>query len=899
MTFFRASSACAILTSAAALVAVNGPRLDNIDESGSPGSPHALIARIAQRYPDREFSEILHNDFKEQGHAEEMLEWWYGQRAFPNELMPPRAFGEAVAYKKASMPVEDFAGARGGSGWTSIGPDNVGGRVLSIAVDPAATNRVWAGMAAGGLWLSTTGGVGADAWDLIDTGFPTVSVSGIAIDDTNSNNMWIATGEIGRYGRGQVGTPGARSSYGLGVLRSTDGGATWSTTGLDWTFDQNRAIQALKMDPVNSQILWAASTEGVYKTTNGGTSWTLSNAILMAMDLVVDPANGQTVFASHGQLGTPADPQAGIYRTTNGGTSWTKLAGGLPTTNFGRTSLAIAPSAAGPSVVFAGVSDSVSRQVVGLYRSVNTGTTWTLQSSENWASAQAWYDNVIAVNPLNVNRVYAAGLDFYVSTNGGPNLAQQTFWFLGFDFVVPPGGPEGPSDYVHADSHAITFDPLNPAIIYVGCDGGVFKSEDNGTTWAGRNGGLVTTQFYAGLADGNATQALVLGGLQDNGTVLYTGSPSWSKVFGGDGGWCAIDPTDESVFYEEYVYSEIYKSDDSGHFWFNIHSSGGSSSANFIAPFVLAPSSPNILYAGTLSVEKTTNGGNSWFFPDGDSNWNGTPVNTIGVAPTNANYVLAGTGSSATGAIFELRRSTNGGTSWTNVTAGLPNRYLTDVSYDSSNLQNVWITFSGYGTAHVFRSTDAGLTWSDRSGNLPDIPCQTVVVDSDNSNVVFVGTDLGIFRSQDGGTTWSDFGAGLPPCMVLDLNLHEPTRLLRACTFGNGVYERDLTAATGVIAATSGDVSSGLSLAVTGGNPFRDATTLRLALGSAASVEAAVYDLAGRRVRGLFTSDSFSGAQAIQWDGRNESGERVASGTYFVRAMTATNEVQAKVTLLR
>lgn len=861
------------------------------------GAAPSPVERMSLRFPDREMAELREGNTKEEGHILEMFEWWYGQRAFPNAEIPADAWGRAVAYAREALAPErpDGTGPRG-SGWTSLGPDNIGGRVLALAVDPAAPSRLWAGMAAGGLWLSTTAGAGADAWDLIDTGFPTVSVSTIVIDPADTNRMWIGTGEIGRYNRGQVGTPGARSGYGLGVVRSTDGGATWLATGLDWTFDQNRCVQRLQQDPVTSSVLWAATTEGVYKSTDSGATWALSNGVLMAMDLVIDPSVPNTVYASHGQLGVPDDTQAGIWRTTDGGTSWTRLGGGLPTTNFGRTALTAYESGAGPTVVYAGVSSSTTRQVVGLYRTTNAGATWTLQSSQNWASSQAWYDNVIAVHPTNANLVLCAGLDMWRTTNGGGNLTDVTAWYLGYDFVVPAGGPEGPPDYIHADSHAIVFDPVDPSIVYVGTDGGVFRSTDSGVTWDGRNGGLVTTQFYAGFANGYTTQDLALGGLQDNGTIKYLGTPSWSKVFGGDGGWCAIDPSNENVLYEEYVYANMYKSTDGGNNWFEIHPLN-SSVANFIAPFVLSESSPNVLYVGQLAVEKSTNGGASWSYTGGSSNWNGTPVCTIGVSFTSPDTALAATGSSAATATFELRRTVNGSV-WTDVTAGLPNRYLTDIAYDPNDSRDVWISFSGYGTPHVFSSTDAGASWTDRTANLPDIPCQAIAVDPVDPAHVYVGTDLGVYRTTDGGASWHDFSAGMPPAMVTDLVFKKDDRLLRCATFGNGVYERDITSdPTGVpVVAAAG---AGLELSAPAPNPFRTGTSLALALPREGNVTAVVYDASGRRVRTLADGVRPAGTVRLDWDGADESGRRAAAGAYFVKVRAGGEVRSAKVTLLR
>lgn len=846
-------------------------------------------SRIQQRLPDEEMRELREGKLKEEGHAWEMFEWWYGQRAFPDEMIPKSAFWRAHEYSKAALPRE--TSLTRSSNWVSIGPDNIGGRVLSLAVDPTNSSRLWAGMAAGGLWFSPTAGSGADAWDRVETGFPSVSVSAIVIDPANPDRMWIGTGEAGRYNRGQVGTPGARSTYGLGVLSSFNGGDSWHETGLTWTFDQSRAVFAMKLDPANSLVLWAATTEGLYKTTNGGTTWTLSHDMLMAMDVVIDPNNSNVVYVSHGQLDVPPAPDAGIYKTTDGGASWTKLAGGLPATDFGRCPLAITSAA-----VYAGVSKSSTRQVVGLFRSTNGGANWTNVNATNWASSQAWYDNVIAVHPTLSNRVYAAGLDLYSSDNGGPNLTQRSFWFLGFEFLVPAGGPEGPPDYVHADHHAIVFDPNNPTFVYAGTDGGVFQSTDHGISWAGRNGGMVTTQFYNGLANGFASSDLALGGLQDNGTVKYLGTNSWSKVFGGDGGWCGISSANDNILYEEYVYLNMYKSTDGGDSWNEIHS-GNSAISNFIAPFVVCESTPSTLYAGTLAVHKSTNAGGTWFYPGGGSNFNGTPVNTIGVSFTDANHVLASTGSSLATAIFELRLTTNGGTVWTNVTGALPNRYLTDISFDPQGDANAWIAFSGYGASHVFRSTDGGSAWEDRSGNLPDIPCQSIVVDPDNSSTIYVGTDLGVFRTTDSGATWADFNAGMPDAMIIDLVFKRDDHLLRAATFGNGVYERDLTPATDVplVAATTAQ----LQLSPPAPNPFRGETSAQLTLARECEVSAVIVDAAGRRVRTLADRRVNAGVTRLQWDGRDDSGLVTAPGAYFLRVRAGGEEISRKLTLLR
>ena len=892
-------------------------RLETWIEGDRPGLPpweRADEARRARERGENRTMELLEKGVGrllkrdlgtelEEGKAWEYFEHWYGIRAYPNELIPKAAYYEAWQHAEA---VQRPTRGRTGAEWTSIGPDNIGGRMLALAIDPVNPEILWAGAASGGLWKSTTGGEGAAAWTRIETGFPSLSVSSILVDPTNPQILYLGTGEISLYARPLNGTPGARASYGIGILKSLDGGMTWQETGLTWSFDQHRVVLSMRFAPNDPNTIWAATSEGLYRTTDGGATWELKHDVLMAMDVVIDPMNPNKIFVAHGQLNSTPDP--GLYRSTDGGDSWALLAGGLPVANFGRTPLAIRNTVpGGPATVYAGVSDANTRQVIGLFRSTNDGANWSNLAGVNWAGGQAWYDNVIGVSQHNPNLVLCGGLDWYRSTNGGSSLGQVSYWYNGYMGEIPPGGAEGPGDYVHADQHAIAFHPTNGQIVYVGSDGGIFKSTDGGATWEGKNGGLVTTQFYAGFAGGYGPSGIAVGGLQDNGTIKYTGSPSWSKIFGGDGGWCAIDPRDEEVIYEEYVYLNMYKSLDGGANWQEIHpySSG---EANFIAPFVIAESAPDILYAGTRGVKRTTNGGTSWSYPDGNSNWNGTAIASFVVAFTSADTLMAGTGSGSASAVVEIRRSTNGGQSWTDVTVQLPNRYPTDFGYSRTDSRQVWATFAGFGTGHVFRSTDAGLTWTDRSGNLPDIPVQCVAVDPRGADQVYVGTDLGIFYTIDGGQNWLDLNAGMPLAQVLDLVMHMTQLKMRAATFGNGVYEIDLLGIVSGIEEEAGgsndsveDQAQGSAFLSwsAGPNPFRDATTIRFRLARQTDVRCTIHDPAGRIIRTLNDRDRTTGKGEMRWDGRDESGRRVAAGTYFARLTAGSDRATIKLAVMK
>jgi hypothetical protein len=714
------------------------------------------------------------NEIKDEGDALKAFEWWYAQRSAPHEFIPKGAYKRAFEYYNAA-----FKNKKGNvrvspdSMWRSIGPTNIGGRVLALAVNPVNTNIVWAGSASGGLWKSTSGGAGVSAWTYVNTGYPTLSVSTLAIDPINPSRMYMGTGEISLYHRPLIGTPGARASYGMGILKSTDGGTTWHPTSLSWEFSDITAVQRIVINPRNTNTLFAATSEGTYKSTDGGETWFLSHNVLMAMDVAINPIDTTILFVTCGN--SNSSPNPGLYKSTDAGTTWTKLTNGLPSTNFGRTALSISPT--NPNIVYAGISNASTHQALGLFKTTDGGTTWTNVSTYNYVGSQGWYNNVVVVHPLNPDTVYCNGLEIARTTNGGPNLAPI-------------------SSFVHVDHHALAFDPITPSTIYFGNDGGVYKTMNSSASFINCNNGLVTTQFYPGFANSWYDATIALGGLQDNGVVKYTGSSTWRTVDGGDGGWCAIDPRNHNILYDEYIYLTISKSTDGGLNFLSANSGlpSNSSNANFIAPFVMSPSNPNILYAGAKNVFKTTNGAASWFAPNDGTNLNGTKISCIGVSYTNPDTLLAATGSGTLGEtpLFQVFRSINGGQTWSNVTGSLPNRYPTDIEFDPTNSKIVYLTYSGYGTGHIFKSTNAGLTWKNISGNLPDIPHQCVTVDPEEPTRLYVGTDLGVFRNTVSDTTWEEYNDGMPIAMVLDLTISRANDALRASTFGNGVYERPL-----------------------------------------------------------------------------------------------------------
>ncbi|MCX6600968.1 MAG: T9SS type A sorting domain-containing protein [bacterium] len=715
------------------------------------------------------------------------MEWFYGQRAFPSGDIPVAARMQAWQEKQAARGHRTLD-----ENWTAIGPNNIAGRILSIAWHPTDLNIIYIGSASGGLWKTTNGGT---SWVSLTDDLPSLAVGSVALDPTNPNVVYIGTGE-GAYNIDAV--------YGAGILKSTDGGATWNTTGMSWTQSQSRAINKIVIHPSTPQTMWCATNiwsggGGVYRTTDGGASWTryLSGD---AKDLVLHPDSANVLYAA---IGYPwGGSSNGVYKSSDGGLTWTLRSSGLPGgTSMGRMALSISRS--NPQTVYAGISRTISgdASLLGIYRTTDAGASWSLRASTpNMYGGQGWYDIVCEVHPTNPDVVFSAGLDLYKSTNGGTSWSQKTYWNYS----------PGHSLYAHADHHALAFKPGDPNTVIAGTDGGMYKSTNGGDTWTGINSGLSTLQFY-GMCNDYLNGNVAMGGTQDNGTVKYSGSSTWSWILGGDGGYTLVDYTNSNIIYASTQRGGHYKSTNGGSSFFSIQS-GISGSGAWVTPTVMDPTNPSVLYTGTTMVYKTTNGGTSWTAIS--SALSGQCISTIAVAPSNPQVIYVGYENNG-----QVRKTTNGGTSWSSCYSGLPYLYITRVAVHPSNPNTVFVTVSGYGTGHVWRSTDGGTSWSNASTGVPDMPCNAVVIDGNDANKMYLATDLGVYASTNGGSSWTDYSNGLPNAVVDDIALHPTTGMLRASTHGRGMWQTSTGTPSVTVLTPNGGESwiTGSSQAITWG----------------------------------------------------------------------------------
>jgi hypothetical protein len=684
-------------------------------------------------------------------------EWFWEQRVYPsgNFPNPDQTYKE---YKKRISKDKKDKNQVVGS-WSILGPStNSGGygglgRVNVVRELPGNSSVIFAGSASGGLWETTNGGT---SWFTTTDELGSIGITDIVFDPSNSNIMYIATGD-----------GDAADTYSIGVLKSTDGGSTWNTTGLNWSQSNTRRISRLLIHPTDGNIIYAGSSSGVYKTTNAGSSWTQVFSTIGIKDMEFLTNDPNTIIAAG----------ASIYRTTTAGSTWTQITSGLPTTGVYRIALAVTP--ANSSYVYAMMANNSNYGFLGLYRSVDGGVSWSSMSTTpnilgwnytgNDSGGQGWYDLCLAASLTNANEIYAGGINTWKSTTGGSSWSIISYWNSQY------------SPTIHADQHDLWIAP-NSTRMYSGNDGGVYRTTNAGASWSWLGSGLQITQFYR-LGASATNSSLVIGGTQDNGTKLRNGT-NWSDVIGGDGMECIINHSNASVMYGELYYGQIYKSTNGGAS-FNATNwpSERASYADWVTPYVMHPTDGNTIYLGYRNVFKTTNAGTSW---SQISNFTSGTLTVLHVAPSNANYIYASTGGSS------LQMTSNGGTSWNQYTLPVTLE-LTYLAINNTDPLKIWATFSGYSSGYkVYYSTNGGSSWTNVSGSLPNVPANCIVYQNSYNNRVYVGTDIGVYYRDDNTTDWQSFNTNLPNVVIGELEIHYGTSKIRAATYGRGLWEAEI-----------------------------------------------------------------------------------------------------------
>jgi len=706
-----------------------------------------------------------------------------GTSVAPHALLPPRA-----------------GLTTGGAGWKSLGPGNIGGRTRSLVVHPTNTNTMWAGSVGGGVWRTDDAGV---SWRPVDDFLANLAISTIVIHPANPNVLFAGTGE---------GFSNADALRGGGIF-TTDDGVNWRRIPTTDRPEFDRVTRlAISSD---GKVLLASTPGGIWRSEDAAhVTWARVCPEPIA-DVDFDPTNSERAVA--GGLST-----GHVFFSDDGGRNW-KAAATNGVDWGGRVELAYA--IANPMVVYA----SVDRMGGQIWRSLDGGQSYLQRETRRadgtpiaYLGDQGWYDNVIwAGDRSNEDFVIVGGVDLWKSSDGGDTIVDISAWF---NASITSNGS------AHADQHCITaapgFDGSTNKTVFFTNDGGIFKTDDVFTVgndadrisgWQELVNTYEITQFYAGA--GNPTSGIIIGGTQDNGTIRFdpaNGAQQWTSIFGGDGGWCAADPSDPNYFYGEYVYLNIHRNDSgglqqsdfiSGNFWnaavgrwewkpepYTI-TDARNQDALFIAPFVLDPNDPNRIFAGGASLWRTNDAKTPNTNATGPK-WEriktsaGAFISAIAVARGNPDVIWVGHDN---GQIFMTTNGTSNLPSWSRVgSAILPGRQCTSIVISAADPAIVHVTFSGYSRSNLWQTTNSGATWIDLGASLPEVPVRAITFHPDNAAFVYAGSEVGIFASEDGGLTWSPTNEGPTNCSVDDLFWMD--KRLICATHGRGMFEIDLSA---------------------------------------------------------------------------------------------------------
>ena len=751
------------------------------------------------------------------------MDLWSEMRTYPNKVMDASEFNSSFLLSKA-MLTSQTAGNGPASmlapPWVELGPMNFSGRVLSIGFHPTNANVMWVGSASGGLWKTTTGGTGGPggiSWSYVPTGFPVLGVGSIAVNPSNGNEIYIGTGEVynstpgGSTGAGHIRT--FRGSYGIGILKSIDGGTTWTKT-LDFTNTSLKGVMDLLINPNTPSNVFAATTDGIYRTTNSGASWTLIHNVVYAMDMVFKPGDPNVLYVGSGNFQSTG---TGIYKTTNANAAtpvFTQLTSvNLPNPISGKTMLAM--SAANPSRIYASVGkDPLSAHTQGLYVSNDEGATWAGTGVANMLNTQGWYAHDVAVSQTNANRLLWAELNTFMSTDGGVTTSNTGVWSQ-WDIANTTVGDitEGvgnATNYVHADVHRITPSPHNTNTFFLCTDGGLFRTTDNGATFNTLNGGLNTAQIYANMVVHPTNANYMLIGLQDNEATIFEGNPGYRRIGSlGDGFHAAMNYNGTIQLVESYYFNRRRSTNSGGSWGTGSGQVPAAENACFNVPMVFSRAASAVnMYAGTNLFKRSTNSGSTWTNLNSGNPIAGSLCPAIAmVAPTNdIVYFSTGPGGGVRSKLWKTTNATAASPTFTEITGTLPDRYYSSIEADPVDPNRVFVTLSGFGSSHIYMSVNGGTSWSDLGTGLPNVPHNAVFINPAARGQVYVGNDLGVFVANGvptagplGATTsvyWNNFSDGLGDATMASDILATNTGKLRLATYGRGVWERDLASLT-------------------------------------------------------------------------------------------------------
>jgi len=739
--FFTAIVAIAFSTNLFAQT--NQPGNQDLTESDYAENPHwiYMMKDLSVNFYDVQEAFNVYFDERPTGKGtgwKQFKRWEYftEQRVYPTgeRINHAQVWNEMMKFREQHPDHQSASRSQ----WTELGPKtslnvtghwNPGiGRINVIARDPVDTMTLYIGAPSGGCWKTTDEG---NTWQVLTDDLPVLGVSAIAIDPTDTDIVYIGTGDRDHD-----------DNYSIGVLKSTDGGLSWNLTGLDWSIYQNRTIAKLLINPDDPSILFAATTAGLYRTTDAGDNWTMVRSGNID-DIEFKPGDPNTIYAVTERF----------YKSTDGGDSFTETTG-FPPDNRAQ----IAVTEANPDYVYFFSSRD------GIYRSEDSGDSFTKRSNQPNPGNQDWYDLAMAVSHVNPEEVHIGEINTWRSMNGGTNWTQTTDWTWGNSL-----------GYTHCDIHEIVY---FDGTLFVGSDGLVSKSTNQGDDWTNLTEGIGIRQFYR-IGVSKTDPYKIVGGSQDNGTSVYT-QTYWHEWLGADGMEAVIDYSNSDIVYGTTQGGNFNKSTAGGTNTVNIAQPGGGS---WVTPFVIHPTDPQTLFVANDEVRKTTNGMGSWSTISSLGLGN---LNALALSDSDPDYIYASKQSN-------IYRTTNGGANWEYISGGLPGQYITYIAVHPDDPELIAVSLSGYNDGEkVYISEDAGDTWLNYSSNLPNLPANCVAFYNDPSNPLYVGMDVGVYYIDDNLDEWESFMTGLPNVIVNELEINYTNQKIRAATYGRGLWEADV-----------------------------------------------------------------------------------------------------------
>ncbi|MCK5846076.1 MAG: T9SS type A sorting domain-containing protein [Bacteroidales bacterium] len=630
-----------------------------------------------------------------------------------------------------------------------FGPANGGGsgRINCIDFHPTNSSKLIIGAPSGGIWRSDNGG---SSWTTNTDDLASIGFSDIKYAPSNANIIYAASGDID-----------GNDTYTIGVLKSTNGGNTWNTTGLSYDYTHKRKTYRLLVHPTDPDIVYVSTSMGFYKTTDGGQTWNRKK-LGSYKDIKFKPGSPNTIYLASANK---------IFISTDAGATFTTK---LTINGSSRIELAVTTDDSNYLYALSGKSSDGGYN--GIYQSVDGGNNFTKKSSSpnvlGWAKAgndqggQAWYDLALTVSPVNKNKLFVGGVNMWTSSNGGATWSIAGYWLAGYG--VP---------YVHADIHMLKYSTHNSGTLWACTDGGVSKSTNNGSSWNEENNLLSIAQMYRmGGSKTNANK--IMTGWQDNGSNLMTSS--WNFVLGGDGMECIISHSNNMTIYGSIYNGEIRRSYNGGSSWSSISGSISEPGA-WVTPYIMDDNNSSLLLAGYKNVWRTQNKGNSW---TKISNWSTSyTLNALASAGTNSSIIWTANATT-------LYKTINGGQNWTTVSGSIGGGSVTSIAINKADPDKVWITKSGFSNGQkVYQTLDGGTTWTNISNSLPNYPVNTIVNAPNTANGLYIGTDLGVYYYDTNLNDWVPFMKDLPNVIVNELELFEAGDKIRAATYGRGLWE--------------------------------------------------------------------------------------------------------------